>query len=300
MKRVGARKLIWQLSGCGFLLVAVTWQAMGTSSSRTLEEGGAYHRGLSWQSPPGQPERTALYLARVHPQGTVFRYLFLAPSEWRLIYTERLDPASGLMATRLLDDETGWWACLSTDSDLSAASLEAWRRLVFRDDAPESPPEVFSVTVATSNGFTYHERLTLGTEWPSTVVFADLERQGRVGELSARLPRSLVPAILFLDASLGDASGPTGAIAAPRRSRDLLGILADALRAVPPAGLDPRTLDAAWPMANGRRRIGGTVLDPHLLEITSRFRHVDNTDPLSDVAFGTPESTVPACGEAWY
>lgn len=300
MNKARARRLIGSFGGSAFLLAAVTSQAMATSSSRAAEEGGTYHRGLSWQSPSEEPERTGLYLARIHPQGTAYRYLFLAPNEWRLIYTERFDPTRDLSATRLFDDETGWWACLSTDSDLSATSLEEWRRLVFRDDAPDSPPEVFSVTLATSNGFSYQDRLTFGTEWHSTVVFADLQRQGRVGELSAKLPTSLVPAILFLDASLGDASGPTGANAAPRRNRDLLGLLADALRAAPPFGVDLKSLDASWPMTNGGRRMGGIVLDPHLLEITSQFRHVENTNPLSDVAFGTSESTVPACGEAWY
>jgi len=290
------RQLAWSLALVAFASSWGAGLAVGETSGRDYGSG-SIHRSFEWQEAAGAGRAAGLYLMDFVPTGMVSRVLAEDPTGRQVRITVSLDPRRGLETCELLDDATGWRARLDLDFGLQADTLGAFfvadearsaalRHTPFRlRFAADGTPPV-EVEVAAEEREALH------------AAVAEAVRAAAAGEaLVARLPEGLAQAILFLDASLSPhpLQTRTEGDNFAHGLRGVVEVLADVLRAAPPEGLDLGRYATPWPMTVGPMVRGTSSSDPVVLEFVSRFRSVQNADPLSDrpaaEAFGEPVPT---------
>lgn len=138
--------------------------------------------------------------------------------------------------------------------------------------------------LTTSTGLSFAPRIPIREPEIWGAFFDQLAAAGVAHDVAASVPDDFRGAVLFLDVSLTDwGSGlPSGVADRPRAWPGLLGLLARVLRAALPSD-DPRLIEfaAPWPMTVGNGGKGSNIVEPELLELASRFRSVENADPLA-------------------
>ncbi len=245
---------------------------------------GAIHRSLEWRQPEGGGQATGLYLIGIVPAGMITRILILSPGGRAIRITYTVDPRRGVQTGELLDDATGWWARLEERFGIRADSLGAYLaydRWIWDTSAPDK----VRLRFAASGASPVEEELPLTEPTVPYARFAEvLAASGTGGEVVARLPVGLAEAVLFLDTSLSPTPAPLQAELdnLGYAARGVFEVLAELLRAAPPEGLDVAGDRLPWLMSVERAQKGTATSDPAVLELTSRFRSVENADPLSD------------------
>ena len=264
-----------------------------TPPEREYRSAG-FHRGFDWREAAGAGQAQGLYLVDMVPAGMVQRVLVEDPAGRPVRITKTLDVRRGLDTCELLDDTTGWWARLDLDFGIQADSLGAF----FAADearAASGKPSPLRVRFA-ADGTSPVEVEVAATEPKALhLAVAEAVRAAAPGnDLVATMPAGLAQAILFFHTALSPSpletrvEGDNLAYSA----RGVVEVLANVLRAAPPKGLDVERYSAPWPMTVRPMERGTSSSDPAVLELVSRFRSVENSDPLSDrpaaEAFGDP------------
>lgn len=276
------RRLLFVLA----LLLALT----GEVWAQTAEDPMGYHKGsayrsVSWENPAGAPGPNGLLLIDIAPAGHVTRWLVADPEgQWRLILTESLDPSRGLATTEIIDDATGWWIRLETRFEIREDTLGAFFQRSDQQPPIDESAGFHDYRLTTSNGLSFSPRIPIKEPKVWGSFFQQLSAAGLADDVAASVPDAFREAVLFLDVSLMDwGSGlPSGIADRPRAWPGLLGLLARVVRSSLPSN-DPRLTEfaAPWPMTVGAGGKGSTIVEPELLELASRFRSVENADPLA-------------------
>jgi len=261
---------------------AVAAQVAETQQDRGYQSG-AFHRAFEWRETSGTGHAEGLYLIDMVPAGMVQRVLVEDPTARQVRITKSLDVRRGLDTSELLDDATGWWARLEVDFGFEAETLGAF---FAADEVRSKQPRPEPLRVRFSADGVRPVEVEVAAIDPETLhsAVAEAMRSEAAGEtLAARLPEGLAQAILFLDASLSPEplearEGDNLAYSA----RGVVEVLADVLRAAPPEGLEVGRYATPWPMTVRPIERGTSSSDPSVLEFVSRFRSVENADPLSD------------------
>lgn len=260
------------------LLIAILPAAPAAAAQEERDFGrNAVHRALSWENPHGDGRADGLYLLEMNQDGMVTRVL-ADPADRPIRLTKTLDARLGVESGELLDDATGWWAVLDLDTGLASESLSAY--FAAATQINPGTDHVLRLTLRTSDGLKLSRQLApaepaeLHTQLAQALVEA-----GLADRLVASLPDGLADAVLFLDRSLSPDPLPTGDSVdnIAYSTRGVVEVLAAAIRA---ATDTPESADGPWPMTVGAMDRG--LLNADELELVSRFRSVENADPLSD------------------
>lgn len=245
---------------------------------------------FSWRAPEGGSGPRGLRLVDSGSAGFVTRLLVLDESQgWRLILTNTLDPRRGLTTTEIVDDTTGWWIRLEHMYEVRDETLSGFfgrgRELPSIDEATG----LLEYRLITRSGWTFAPQIPARGATTSVIwdgLFEQLAARDLVRHIAGEVPDTFRAPVLFLDVSLMDWSSTMEPGAIADRARDwpgLLGLLARVLRAALPAD-DPRITKFAMPwtmVREGPSGKGSTLVEPELLELASRFRAVENADPLA-------------------
>ena len=268
-----------------FLAVVLCGGAGWTQSAQEARDfgTGAVHRSIQWVSPSGARTTAGLFLLDMTPAGMVERILAQDTADRPIIVTWTLDVRNGREWSEFLDDETGWWARLEVDTGVRADTLGAYFTAAGRQ---LQPGHTLNMKLVTREGLVFERRLALAnTEaLPYQDFVADLVADGPAEELVAVRPPELVAAVFFLDAfmSQGPLQTEWQDSHVGYNMRGVVEVLAGVFRQQ--AGVDAAntTRAEAWKMTVGDFKRGIGIVDPDLLELVSRFRSVENADPLSD------------------
>ncbi len=278
------------------LPLAFSAAALADGGAPTAERAyreAAFHRAFEWREPAGDGSASGLYLMDMVPAGMVQRVLVEDPAGRQVRITQSLDVRRGVQTTELLDDATGWQARMELDFGFRAETLGAF---FAADEARSKAAEPAPLRLRfAADGAPAVETEVAATD-PAAVhaAVAEAVRASAAGALVAGLPEGLAEAVLFLDGSLSPEpleSRSEGDNLA-HGARGVVEVLAAALRAAPPEGLDAGRWGTRWPMTVRPIERGTSSSDPMVLEFVSRFRSVQNADPLADrpaaEAFGDP------------
>ncbi len=247
----------------------------------------AYQRSIRWTSPSGERSTPGLFLFDMTSAGMVNRILAQDPAGRPLILTWTLDALHGKEWSELLDDETGWRVRLEVDTGVKAKHLGAYFAAAMRDLRPELGAS-FNLTLTTPGGLYFERELPMlkWSERPYRAFGTALGTTDSADGLVASIPAGLSDAIFFLDSSMSPGPGPQegseNTIARPMRG--VIEVLATVLETTrrEAVGAPDEAEVEPWVMTVSEGRKGIGVVDPNLLGLVSRFRSVENADPLSD------------------
>lgn len=278
------RHLGWSLALVAFALSwGVALWAVGETPGREYGSG-SIHRSFEWREARGTGRASGLYLMDMVPAGMVSRVLVEGPAGRRIRITNALDPRRGLETCELLDDATGWRARLDLDFGYQADGLGAF---FAADEARSAAAQHVPFRLRFAADGTPPVEVEVAAEERAVLHAAAAEAALSAGagkELAARLPPGLAEAVLFLDSSMSphplQAHNEGDNFA--HGLRGVVEILADIVRAAPPEGLEVERYATPWPMTVRPMERGTSSSDPTVLEFISRFRSVQNSDPLSD------------------
>lgn len=272
------------------ILVLLTVASSAVAVAETQPErdygSGSVHRYFEWRNSEGEGRATGLYLVDFVPTGMVSRVLAEDPAGRQVRITVSLDPRRGVQICELLDDATGWRARLELDNGLRADTLGAF----FAADVARSAarqPVVYRVSFTADGTRPVVVDLELDVVEPETLHAAVTEAVSAAGaarQLAPRLPPELAETVLFLDSSMSPQplQAHTEGDNFAHGLRGVVEVLADILHTAPPEGLEVERYATPWPMTVGPMKRGTSSSDPAVLEFVSRFRSVENADPLSD------------------
>ncbi len=262
-------------------VVALGWQEPDQQAPDWGE--GGFHRSIHWHNPSGEQTLSGLFLFEAIRVGAVTRALIEDAVERPVILTHTMDAHRGRHSIELLDDGTGWWARIDIDTGVTAEYLGAYFRVVGETLRAEHRP-VLGYTFTTRDGLVFERDLPLvSSRSMSYQEFADaLHEAGLADQLLAGLPAGLSDSIRFLDAFMSPELGSQEGSSANDAYilRGVIEVLVNVAGSEPaePSGGEGEP----WVMTVGEIRNGIGVVDPDLLELVSRFRSMDNADPLSD------------------
>ena len=249
---------------------AVRAEASGGAETGTV----ALQRVLSWQS-VDRVDR-AVHLTWIDSTTAVHRLFYLpgAPRH-RLVFTSRLQPASGTLVHSVRDDETGWWVELAEHFGIDAETVDG---LFVKGRSKLDETSELEWTIRTSEGMMLAVDTTVGeAQDPVRLLLDALTSRGLAASLRASVPEGLMGSILFLDTSLGnvDGSSTVGLVSGDWSDPlvELLAVLgrtADQGATPPPA---PMFLDEL------EKRIDPA--SPSAAAVLEHFQHVDLADPLA-------------------
>ncbi len=263
------------------LVVATSWPNHDHKAPDWGEIG--FHRSVHWNTPAGKQALGGVYLFEAVRTGAVTRVLIEDDVGRPIILTRTVDALSGRDSYEILDDRTGWWARIDIDTGVTAEYLGAYNSIAMEELMPENQVTLgFKLT--TRDGLAFERELPLVSSLtlPYQELAGALREAGLADQLAAEMPVGLSDATRFLDTSmspkLGSHEGFGDDEAYPLRG--VVEVLVNVTSSEPaePSGGEGEP----WVMTVGEIQKGIGVVDPSLLELVSRFRSVDNADPLSD------------------
>lgn len=244
---------------------------------------GTAYGTLQWEASDGAVLERGLYLIDNSPYGGVRRVLASdADGEWLAVLTYTLDPLAGKEVRELMDDESGWWARAEIRYGIEEETLAAFFARAGEQLSREDSARWIELKLSTRQGI--DESLRIPAAEPDLwAAFARGLSPDQVARLAHDIPASFRPAILFLDDGLADwLSGiAAGAATEPRKPTDLIRVLADALRSTFPQAPGFALESDSRLLTIGPTRHGRGIVEPEILELTARFRSVENADPLA-------------------
>ncbi len=259
-----------------FALCGVAGWTQPTREDRDFGSG-ALHRPIQWLSPSGEQTTSGLFLLDMTSARMVQRVLAQDAAARPIILTWVLDAQEGRESSEFLDDETGWWARLELDTGIQADYLGAYFAAAGQQ---LKPGHTLNMKLSTRDGLSFERRLaqTDAAVLPYQEFAASLVADGPAERLAAR-PPELIAAVFFLDAFMSQ-----GPLQTERQDshnlynmRGIVEVLANVFRKQTSV-----SASETWKMTFSDLRQGVTITDSDLLELVSRFRSVENADPLSD------------------
>lgn len=253
------------------------------------------HRGIRWTSPTGDGVASGLYLLELHRLGMVSRLLAEDVGGRLVLITSTLDGRQGQERIEFRDEATGWWVRLEVDMGLRSANLGAFFAAA-RELEPGQGRRV-RLQLLSRDGVRFERELDLADPEELYRRFADeLVAADQAEPLTAGMPPGLNETVFFLDASMSPSPWPSDSQDNVAFSlRPVIEVLAHVLdERVGQATAGPRE---PWAMTVGSMEKGTGLVDPEQLAFVSRFRSVENADPLSDhraaLVFADPGSDQP-------
>ncbi len=272
-------------AGASFTLGMACASELPTEDPGQRNRALEVHSGFTLAPPEGGEPAKGLLLFESGPAGSVTRLLLALPEERsRLVITYESNARTGRKSDRLLDDTTGAWLQVEWGTGQpSRDNAEAYRKWLRELQKGRGDRRTAGwIALRTSSGRSWQHAggvTTIGAD------FADfgnwLSGREYARELVGSVPASLLSALAWLNqlaVPVGDGrvEPELGWIFQPLTS-SLGQVLSTRAGVVNPAkGSRP------WRQEKAALTPGLTLTEPELLELTSRFRSLSNTEPLAD------------------
>lgn len=246
---------------------------------------GSVHGEVTWETPDGVAKERGMYVLDAAPTGVVRRLLAFDPvAEWRAILTETLDPSRGLSIVELRDDRSDWWARGEIDFGVQEDSLGDYFIRAREELTLDSPDRSLLLRLTTSNGQEISVDVSVaGSEDGWATFFGEATATGQLREVAAGIPRDFQPAVLFLDRWATNWLTRSDSVFDEVQSSqtELVNVLAGAIHSADRGSRPDGEVAEARIIVRGPNQKGRGVVDPELLELTSRFRTIQNAEPLA-------------------
>lgn len=245
---------------------------------------GAAYGLMAWETLEGEVTEQGLFLIENAAAGNIRRLLICPVAEsWRAIATYTLNPAAGMTSLELRDDRTGWWIRADQFFGVQGDTVGEFFARADEELSQDDPRDYSELRLSTRDGF---ERLARApaSELDSWASFLTTMDAGELEELAKTVPPGFREAVWFLNESLMNwiSAAPSGIASQPRSEMtDLFGVLASALDSQYSEAHERSHGNHSRVMRVGESYKGRGVVEPEVLELTARFRSVDNADPLA-------------------
>ncbi|MEM7049335.1 MAG: hypothetical protein AAF604_06735 [Acidobacteriota bacterium] len=240
---------------------------------------GAAHGSLWWQDSHGVSRASGLYVLEYSPYGVVRRVLAGDSNDaWQAVATWTLDGSTGRETQDLVDDRSGWSARGELRFGAEGESLGDFFDRAHDEISDDSRMEL---RLSTHKGV--EEVMWISAMEPDLwAAFSRDLSSDQADRIAHSIPADFRPAVVFLDECMTNWLAEEGRdVAEDRGPTDLFRVLAEMLRRTFPETETWISQSDGCRLEKGRNHRGRGIFESEILDLTSRFKTVENADPLA-------------------